>query len=379
MNRPLRVLLIEDSESDAALVVRHLESGGYHVQADRVETAGALRTALDGATYDVIIADHHLPQFDAPAALAIVRENGQDIPFLVVSGTIGEELAVAIMKAGAHDYLMKSHLARLAPAVGREIRDASARRELRHAEAERQRMEQELRQSQKLESIGRMASAVAHDFNNLLTVISGYAEFGLSELTPEDDLYEAFAQIGDAAKRAADMTRRLLAFSRPQSVAPRDVVLNELVRNFEKMLARAVGEKVKLDISLDPQAKVIQTDPGQMEQVLMNLAVNARDAMPEGGRLKIETRSIAPTGQIQLSVSDTGGGMPPAVMAHIFEPFFTTKKEGKGTGLGLATVYGIVKQSQGTIEVQSEPGKGTTFTLLFPATALQTCTPPAAD
>jgi signal transduction histidine kinase len=220
---------------------------------------------------------------------------------------------------------------------------------------------------------------VAHDFNNLLTVISGYAEFGLSELTPEDDLYEAFAQIGDAAKRAADMTRRLLAFSRPQSVAPRDVVLNELVRNFEKMLARAVGEKVKLDISLDPQAKVIQTDPGQMEQVLMNLAVNARDAMPEGGRLKIETRSIAPTGQIQLSVSDTGGGMPPAVMAHIFEPFFTTKKEGKGTGLGLATVYGIVKQSQGTIEVQSEPGKGTTFTLLFPATALQTCTPPAAD
>ena len=163
---------------------------------------------------------------------------------------------------------------------------------------------------------------------------------GLSELTPQDHLHEVFAQIDDAARRAADLARRLLAFSRPQPAAPRDFVLNELVRNFEKMLARVLGETIQLDVSLDPCAGVIHADAGQIEQILMNLAVNARDAMPEGGRLGIETTSIPATRQIQLSVSDTGVGMSPAVMERIFEPFFTTKAEGKGTGLGLATVYG---------------------------------------
>jgi two-component system, cell cycle sensor histidine kinase and response regulator CckA len=184
-------------------------------------------------------------------------------------------------------------------------------------------------------------------------------------------LHEAFAQIDDAAKRAADLAHRLLAFSRPQTPRPRDVVLNDLVRNFEKMLAPVLGKGIQLEVSLDPARESLHADPGQIEQILMNLAVNARDAMPEGGRLRIETASIPATRQIQLEVSDTGIGMSPAVMARIFEPFFTTKAEGKGTGLGLATVYGIVKQTQGTIEVASEPGRGTTFTLLFPATTFQ--------
>jgi len=371
MNQPLRLLLIEDSESDAGLIVRHLESAGYDVRMNRVQTADALRAALANPEYDVIIADHHLPQFDAPTALAIVREGGHDIPFLVVSGTIGEDRAVAMMKAGAHDYLMKNNLARLAPTVGREIRDALARKDLRRAEAERQRIEEQFRQAQKMDSIGRLAGAVAHDFNNLLTVITGYAQFGLSELTPEDHLHEAFVQIDNAARRAADLAHRLLDFSRPQTAASREVDLNDLVRNFEKMLTRVIGDAIKVDVSLDPRAGALHADPGQIEQILMNLAVNARDAMPEGGRLGIETAFIPATRQIQLSVSDTGIGMSPAVMAHIFEPFFTTKAEGKGTGLGLATVYGIVKQTQGTIEVASEPGRGTTFALLFPATAFQ--------
>jgi two-component system, cell cycle sensor histidine kinase and response regulator CckA len=366
MSQPLRVLLIEDSQSDAALIVRQLERDGYGVDATRVETACALRAALAGPAFDVIVADHHLPHFDAPAALAIVREGGHDVPFLVVSGTIGEERAVAMMKAGAHDYVMKSNLARLAPAVEREIRDALARRELRRAEAERQRLEEQVRQAQKMESIGRVAGAVAHDFNNMLTVITGYAHLGLSELTPQDPMHEVFAQIEAAARRAADLAARLLAFSRPQLAAPRDFVLNDLVRNFEKMLARVVGETIQLDVSLDHSAGVIHADAGQIEQVLMNLAVNARDAMPQGGRLGIETTSIPATRQIRLSVRDTGVGMSPAVMERIFEPYFTTKAEGKGTGLGLATVYAIVKQTNGAIEVQSEPGRGTTFTLLFP-------------
>ena len=366
MNQPLRVLIIEDSESDMGLIVRQLENAGYDVHASCVQTAKELRAALAAPAYDAIIADYRLPQFDAPAALAMVREGGHDIPFLVVSGAIGEERAVAMMKAGAHDYVMKSNLARLAPAVEREMRDAVARRELRRTEEERHKLEEQFRRAQKLESIGRLAGAVAHDFNNMLTVIAGYAQLGLSELTSQDGLHDAFTQIGDAAKRASDLARRLLAFSRPQPAEARDVVLNELVRDFEKMLARVVGDAIQLELSLDPRAGVLHADRGQIEQILMNLAVNARDAMPEGGRLTIETASIPARGQIQLRVTDTGTGMSPEVMTHIFEPFFTTKEEGKGTGLGLANVYGIVKQAQGTIEVASKPGKGTTFTLVFP-------------
>jgi signal transduction histidine kinase len=371
MSRPLRVLFIEDSESDMGLSVRQLENAGYEVSANRVQTAEALRAALANPTYEAIIADYRMPRFDAPAALAIVRESGQDIPFLVVSGTIGEERAVEMMKAGAHDYVMKSNLARLPAAVEREIGDALARRELRRTEQERKRLEEQFLRAQKMESIGRLAGAVAHDFNNMLTVISGYAEFGLSELTPEDHLYEAFSEIAAAAKRAADLAARLLAFSRPQATAARNIVLNELVRDFEKMLSRVLGGAVQLEVSLDPRAGALHADPGQLEQILMNLAVNAKDAMPEGGRLTIETSSVPASRQIQLRVRDTGAGMSPEVMARIFEPFFTTKAEGKGTGLGLATVYGIVQQARGSIEVASEPGRGTTFSLRFPEVAFE--------
>jgi signal transduction histidine kinase len=336
-----------------------------------VQTAEAFCAALATPAYDAIIADYYLPQFDAPAALDILHESGHDIPFLVVSGTIGEERAVAMMKAGAHDYLMKNNLARLAPAVGREVRDAASRRELRHAELERRRIEEQFRQAQKMESIGRLASAVAHDFNNLLTVITGYAQMGLSELGPQDAMHGAFAEIDVAARRAGDLAARLLAFSRPKPTKLQDVSLNQLVRNFERMLAPVLGKRIQLVVSLDPQAGTLYADAGQIEQILMNFAVNARDAMPEGGKLTIETRSIPVSRQIQLSVSDTGTGMPPEVLARIYEPFFTTKPEGKGTGLGLATVYGIVKKMEGSIEVASEAGRGTAFTLRFPARTFQ--------
>ena len=373
MNQPLRILFIEDSDSDVGLIVRHLANAGYNVDVSRVQTAEALRAAMASPEYDAIIADYHLPQFDAPAALTIVRESGHDIPFVVVSGAIGEERAAAMMKAGAHDYVMKSNLARLVPAVEREMRDARARQELRRTEAERQRLEQQFRQAQKMESIGRLAGAVAHDFNNMLTVITGYAQMGLSELSPHDGLHDVFAQIEEAAKRAADLAGRLLAFSRPRPAVIRDFALNDVLRNFEKMLAHVLGEQIQLDLSLDGNAGVLRGDPGQIEQILMNLAVNARDAMPEGGRLSIETRWKPAANQIQLKVSDTGTGISPEVMAHIFEPFFTTKAEGKGTGLGLATVYGIVKQANGSIEATSEPGRGATFTLLLPIKESDDC------
>jgi two-component system, cell cycle sensor histidine kinase and response regulator CckA len=371
MSEPLRVLLVEDSESDAWLIVRNLEKAGYSVQACRVDTAETLRAALADPVCDVIIADYHLPQFDAPAALDIARKSGHDIPFLVVSGTVGEDRAVAMMKAGAQDYLMKGNLTRLAPAVGREMREAASRRELRRTESERRRLEDQFRQAQRLESIGRVTGAVAHDFNNLLTVITGYASMGIGGLTPLDPMYEVLTQIDAAAKRAADLATRLLGFSRPQPAHLVDLVLNERVRNFETMLAHVLGKTVRLCLLLDCRAAVIHADTVQIEQILMNLAVNARDAMPRGGKLTIETCSIPAAHQVQLRVSDTGMGMTPAVMARIFEPFFTTKDEGKGTGLGLATVYGIVKQTRGSIEVASEVGQGTTFTLVFPALAFE--------
>jgi PAS domain S-box-containing protein len=245
---------------------------------------------------------------------------------------------------------------------------------------DRKRLEDQFRQAQKLEGIGRLAGGVAHDFNNLLTVISGYAGTALDELAAEHPLRGPMEQISKAAARATSLTRQLLIFSRRQVIEPKDIVLNDLVRDFEKMLRRLIGEDINLVLALDAGAGTIRADAGQIEQVILNLAVNARDAMPTGGTLSIETTSlladaefaqkhlsVQPGLYVVLAVSDTGVGMSPEVKSHLFEPFFTTKESGKGTGLGLTTVYGIVKQSGGSIWVYSEPGRGTTFRLLFPA------------
>jgi len=241
---------------------------------------------------------------------------------------------------------------------------------------ERQLLEEQLRQAQKMEAIGRLAGGVAHDFNNLLGVILGYS--GLMHDSIEDPaLRKKLDEIHKAGQRAADLTRQLLAFSRKQVLEPRVVSPNSLIADMEKMLRRLIGEDVQLEIVLDSGLGCVHVDPGQMEQVIMNLAVNARDAMPKGGKITIETRnveldelyarfhvSVRPGPYVQIVVSDTGTGMDQATQAHIFEPFFTTKKE--GTGLGLATVYGIVKQSGGSVWVYSEPGEGTTFKIYLP-------------
>jgi PAS domain S-box-containing protein len=231
--------------------------------------------------------------------------------------------------------------------------------------------EERLRQSAKMEAIGHLAGGVAHDFNNLLTVITGYADVLADDLPPDDPAAGVVAEIRAAAARAADLTRQLLAFSRKQVLRPRPVRLGELVENLRKMLGRLIGEDVRLVTSSDPALAVVRADPGQLEQVLVNLAVNARDAMPTGGTLSIECRNLAaaPGGGrlVRLTVSDTGCGMSDAVKARIFEPFFTTKGPGKGTGLGLATVFGIVQQSGGRIAVESRAGIGTTFRIDLPA------------
>ncbi len=246
--------------------------------------------------------------------------------------------------------------------------------------SDRKALETQLIQAQKMEAIGQLAAGVAHDFNNMLTAISGYAELLDEDLGPEDAHHGSVEEIRHAAARAATLTRQLLAFGRRQLLQPVVLDLNEVIRATEKMLVRIIGEDIKLDTALSDGLSPVKLDPGQMEQVVLNLAVNARDAMESGGRLTIETANAVftaadanarglsrPGAYVMLSVTDNGVGMPSHVQAHIFEPFFTTKEQGKGTGLGLSTVYGIVKQSSGNVLVYSEPGVGTTFKLYFPA------------
>jgi len=244
---------------------------------------------------------------------------------------------------------------------------------------ERKKLEAQLLQAQKMDAIGRLAGGVAHDFNNLLTVITGYTELLIMHTDGRPCPLRDLKQIQRAAERAASLTRQLLAFSRQQVLQTTEVDLNEIVHDIQKMLARLIGEDVELATILDPQLGQVSADPAQMEQVIMNLAVNARDAMPTGGRLSIETKNVfmdesyanhhldAPPGSyVMLAFSDTGHGMDQETMKHVFEPFFTTKGVGKGTGLGLATVHGIVTQSGGCILVYSEPGHGTTFKIYLP-------------
>jgi PAS domain S-box-containing protein len=248
------------------------------------------------------------------------------------------------------------------------------------AEELRADLESQLRQSQKMEAFGQLAGGIAHDFNNLLTVSNGYSDFLLTHMKEEDPLYEYALEIRQSGERAASLTRQLLTFSRRQVVQLKDLDLNELVGNMTKMLERLIGENIALEAQLAPGTAFLKADPGMIEQVLMNLAVNARDAMRKGGRLTIKTAVVdlepaaaqanphphPPGSYVLLRVTDTGCGIAPEYLAHIFEPFFTTKEAGKGTGLGLATVFGIIEQHQGWIEVKSLVGSGTTFDIYLP-------------
>jgi two-component system cell cycle sensor histidine kinase/response regulator CckA len=376
MPNPLRVLIVSDREGDAQQLIDALRQSDYLPFSARVDTAAGLREAL-AHRWDLILAVNESAPLGTLAALEILHESGTDTPVVAISGDVPEESLLEMLKAGAADYIRRTHLSRLGVTVSREMSQAEGRRE-------RSRLEQQFRQAQKMDAVGRLAGGVAHDFNNLLTVITGYAELLLAG-DPDASQRSALLEIQRAAERGGALTHQLLAFSRGHPFTPRTVQLNTLIVQMEKMLSRLIGEDVELITVAAADPATIRTDPGQLEQVVMNVVVNARDAMPGGGKLIIETANalvdqsyagpnvdLKPGSYVVLAVSDTGIGMDRETVNHLFEPFFTTKAPGKGTGLGLATAYGIVKQSGGAISIYSEPGRGTTVKIYLPSAEAKT-------
>lgn len=375
MGQILRVLAIGDAGSEA--IAAELRRGGYEPVCRSVSDAAALRDALN-EPWDIAIADFH-SGCGALEALRIVQESGVDLPLIVISGKAKDSDVITVLKAGAADHMTRSNLMRLNAAVERELRSAKMRRE-------RTALEEQFRQSQKMEAVGRLAGGVAHDFNNLLTVITGYSDLLLAGFDLADNQRTALQQIRRSAERGGALTGQLLSFSRRQPMQTRTVRINQLIMQTEKMLRRLIGEDIELVVIPAAGTDMVEADPGRLEQVIMNLTVNARDAMPHGGKLTIETATVvlnesfsarqlgvAPGRYVVLTISDTGVGMDEETQSHLFEPFFTTKKAGRGTGLGLATAYGIVRQSQGAIRFESELGKGTKASVYLPLEAQEDC------
>jgi len=373
VERLLRLLQIEDSESDAELLRRLVEHAGFRVEESRVECAEQLRAALATADWDIVVCDYNLPGFDARSALHILQESGCDIPFIVVSGNLGEELAVEMMRLGAQDYVMKDKLARFIPAMERELKEARLRAEQRvieaareQADAERERLRAQFLEAQKMESIGRLAGRVAHDFNNLLTVINGYSQLALLQLKEDDPMRASLEAIDRAGQRAVALVQQLLALGRRRARQTALVNLNAVAGEILHVMEPLMAANVEVTTRFDDCLPNVVVDRHQIEEILMNLVVNARDAMTEGGRLTIQTCVVDDGRLVRLSVCDTGTGMDDEVRGRLFQPFFTTKEEGKGTGLGLATVRTLVEENGGRISFDSEPGKGSVFHASFP-------------
>ncbi|MEB3827606.1 hybrid sensor histidine kinase/response regulator [Phormidium sp. CCY1219] len=493
MNIPLRVLIVEDSEDDTLLLLRALRHGGYNPQYERVETEKAMKAALDRQGWDVVIADYSLPSFSGIKALEVMKRREPDVPFIIVSGAIGEDLAVGAMKAGAQDYLMKDNLTRLAPAIGRELAEAEMRRSREKAQeqirqqaalldiaqdaiivqdlegricfwnksaerlygwsaeeaierlaeellfgktapqmdgarqmlatqgewcgelqqiaksghevtvesrwklirdekghprsifvvntdiTEKKKLEAQFLRSQRLESIGTLASGIAHDLNNVLTPVLLALPI-LEQKLSDDSGKRILDMVETSVRRGADIVKQVLAFGRGLEGKHVQLQPRYLIKEIKKMIQETFPKSIEIVTEFHKNLWTISGDATQLEQVLLNLCVNARDAMPNGGLLKISAENVvldenyvrmnidAKVGSyVMITVSDTGTGIPEGILNKIFDPFFTTKEVGKGTGLGLSTAIAIVKSYGGFVNVYSEVGEGTCFKIYFPA------------
>lgn len=372
MENELRLLILEDSMEDVMLLKRHLRQGGVQYVECAVETEEDFVNQLGEFNPSIVLADYNLPTFNGLKALEIVRNKNKHLPFILLSGVAGEELAMDALLLGATDYVLKNRLGRLIPSINRAVREIDEQKKNKE-------LEERFNQSQKMEAIGKLAGGVAHDFNNILMAIKMNTEFALKEIETNSQAHEDLNEVLTLANRASSLTRQLLAYSRKQVLELKVVHLNQVVENINKMLSRIIGEDIELNFHLEPNLPYVKVDEGQFEQVIMNLVVNARDAMPNGGLLTLETRKVVLDEEytksyldlnageyVLIAVSDNGEGIEPDIFKNIFDPFFTTKEQGKGTGLGLSMVHGIVKQSGGDIHVYSEVGEGTTFRIYLP-------------
>ena len=390
MGAQLRVLLVEDSPDDAELTVRALVGGGYAPIWERVDTEEAMGGALDRVPWDVIISDYSMPRFSAPAALSFLQRRGVDLPFIIVSGTVGDEVAVAAMKAGAHDFIVKGKLMRLVPALERELREVKIR-------AEQKRMREQLLISERMASAGTLAAGVAHEINNPLAVVAANLEFltsSLAKLGPEARAFvlgeqapetdagwmpwlqgrlaeaeEPLKDARDAVSRIREIVRDVKLFSSSREDARGPVDVRAIVESSLRMAWNEIRHRAQLQKDYG-DVPAVEANEGRLGQVILNLLVNAAQAIPEGSaktnKIRVTTR-VLPGDRVAIEVLDTGSGIPPANLERIFDPFFTTKPIGVGTGLGLAICHRIITDLDGEMSVESEVGKGSIFRVVLPA------------
>jgi signal transduction histidine kinase len=362
----LRALIVEDSPDDAALLLRELQRGGYEPTWERVQTAPDMEAALTSDPWDVVFCDYAMPRFSATEALEVVHRHGLDMPFIIISGTIGDEVAVTALRNGAHDVFQKGRLALLVPAIERELREAEMRRE-------RAEMEQQLSISERLASVGLLAAGVAHEINNPLAMVLGGLELArrrLDQLQSEVAEKSAVAHVVDeidAAYQAAERIRdvasdlRLFARSNDEERGPTDV--ERVMRSSLRMAQTEIRHRARLRLDFAP-VPLVDANDSRLGQVFLNLLMNAAQAIPEGraeeNEIAVSSR-VAEDGREVVSVRDTGTGISPENRKRLFTPFFTTKPIGLGTGLGLSICHRIISSFDGTISVESEEGRGSTF------------------